>query len=239
MYESNGYNATRFLLILKVIKNTANNACKQTPFFYFCTMKRVKRFFITWARKLRHSGGHGIHSPFAFSFVMNVVYNPYPYYFFTDSKKEGLSKKERKTGELLFRLTERYRLSTIVAIGNQSTHLTHYVTASSNKIKLFYVESVKASIKEIEKELSLCPVLFLFDDSATKNEWLGFYERIKALIPENSVIVVPDIQENSEKKAFWDEFYQNQPTGALFDLYDTGIIFLKKELHKKRYIVSF
>jgi len=202
-------------------------------------MKRVKRFFIKWTRKLRHSGGHGIHSPFAFSFVMNVVYNPYPYYFFTGCKKKAFSKKERKTGELFFRLTERYRLSTIVVIGNQSPHLTHYVTASSNKIKLFYAESVKASIKEIEKELSLCPALFLFDDNATKNEWVGFYERIKASIPENSVIVMPDIQEDLEKRAFWGEFYQNQPTGVLFDLYDIGIIFLKKELHKKRYIVSF
>ena len=202
-------------------------------------MKRIKRFFIKWARLLCHSGGHGIHSPFAFGFVMNVVYTPHPYYFFTAPKQKKLSKKERKTGELLFRLAERYRLSTIVAIGNQSPHLTTYVTAVSNKIKLFHIESVKASIKEIEKELSLCPALFLFDDNATKNEWLGFYERIKASIPENSVIVMPDIQENSEKKAFWDNFYQNQPTGVLFDLYDIGIIFLKKELHKKRYIVSF
>jgi len=202
-------------------------------------MKRVKRFFIKWVRKLRHSGGHGIHSPFAFSFVTNVVYNPYPYYFFTNPQKERLSKKERKTGELLFRLTERYRLSTIVAIGNQNNHLTFYTTATSSRVKLFCAESVKASIKEIEKELSLCPTLFLFDDNATKNEWLGFYERIKALISGNSVIVIPDIQENPEKKAFWNEFYKNQSTGVLFDLYDIGIIFLKKGLHKKRYIISF
>ena len=198
-------------------------------------MKRVRRFFIKLARKICHSGGHGIHSPFAFDFVANVVYNPCPYYFFDTF---AASEKERKVGELLFRIVERYKLLSVVTVGQQHPFLAAYTVAVSSAIKRYDIELVKTGEKEVDKGLFLEPTLFLFDDDATKEGWMEFYREIKDSIHDHSVIAVMDIQENIEKRAIWNEFSFSQ-TGVMFDLYDIGIIFFKKGLHKKRYIVSF
>ena len=196
-------------------------------------MKSVKRFFIKSIRRVCRSGGYGIHSPFAFDFVTNVVYNPLPYYFFTGAAKAlpfTVSEKQRKMGELLFRIVEHYKLSAVVTPREQYTVLTAYAAAPSSAIKLYDIKSVKPFP---------LPALFLFDNNTTKEEWEEFYKEIKDSMPEGSVVAITDIQENREKNALWNELYLDLTASALFDLYDIGIVFLQKGLHKKRYIVSY
>ena len=142
-------------------------------------------------------------------------------------------------GELLFRIVERYKPLSIVAVGARHPSLAAYAAAPSAAIKLYSIESVKSGTKELKKGAYPSPTLFLLDDNATKEEWTAFYKEAKELMGESSVVVVTDIQDDGGKKALWNTIYLDQTAGAMFDLYDMGIIFLQNGLHKKRYIVSF
>ena len=58
----------------------------------------IKRPFI-WLSRFRHRCGYGVHSPFAFSLITDVIYEKMPYYAYS-SLKEEQKKMLEVTGNL-------------------------------------------------------------------------------------------------------------------------------------------
>jgi hypothetical protein len=58
-------------------------------------------------------------------------------------------------------------------------------------------------------------------------------------LSENSVIIVQDIHQNKDSKAFWRQLQNCDQVGITFDLYYAGIIFLDVKRYKQNYIVNF
>ena len=197
-------------------------------------------------RKACYSGGHGIHSPFAFDFVSNVVYNPCPYYFFdTPSQIRHNPTRifspatERKIGELLFRIVDRYRLANLLTTGEEYPALIRYAVAPSSTIKLYGIESVKTEAKVSENNIFLHPLLILFNDKTTKERRMELYHKIKPLLNEETVIAIPALHSDPEKRQLWSELCNDPLVRVTFDLYDLGILFFRKNLHKRNYTVYF
>ena len=207
----------------------------------------IKSFFVKSIRKIAHSGGYGIHSPFAFSFVSDIVYNPYSYYFFDYPLKiekncaiDRLSfDSEQKIGRLLFRIVEHFKLRNVVIIGKQHPSLCAYCIAPNSKIKFYHCDTNENIIDLIKNELSAKPCLLLLDDKKTFYEWNELFHLLIPLLNETIIIAIPRIQEDREKKLLWKEVCANPSIHVTFDLYDIGILFPKKNLYKKNYIVSF
>lgn len=65
------------------------------------------------AKMWRTGLGFGIHSPFAFGFVCNVLRNPHPFYAFRDEVKTGADKR-------LFRVVNHFNPRTVALIGNNT-----------------------------------------------------------------------------------------------------------------------
>ena len=86
----------------------------------------LKRPFI-WLRRFRHRCGYGVHSPFAFNLITQVIYENTPYYKYKDlaaeqkklaPQKDGRWKYEsKKVKRLLFRLVNYIQPDTIVDAG--------------------------------------------------------------------------------------------------------------------------
>ena len=57
----------------------------------------IKRPFI-WLSRFRYRCGYGVHSPFAFSLITDVIYEKMPYYAYSSLKKEQkkMIKAEKK-----------------------------------------------------------------------------------------------------------------------------------------------
>ena len=86
----------------------------------------LKRPFI-WLSRFRHRCGYGVHSPFAFSLITQVIYESTPYYKYKDlavEQKKLASQKDKnwkyeskKVKRLLFRLVNYTQPDTIVDAG--------------------------------------------------------------------------------------------------------------------------
>ena len=93
-------------------------------------MSRLKRYLTAWSRHHR-SGGFGIHSPYAYSFVRNVWRQPLPYYGYgdiqllTDTVKDGMTRQQQREmdlvaereARLLFRLANFFNPQHILQLG--------------------------------------------------------------------------------------------------------------------------
>lgn len=118
----------------------------------------------------RNTGGHGIHSPFVFQFVQNVIYEKHPFYIFrtieqyrkmlladnseifvTDfgARKNRQRKisdiarkslKSKKFAQLLFRTAVYFRSENILEFGTSLGISTAYLAASSESVRVITLE---------------------------------------------------------------------------------------------------
>ena len=89
------------------------------------TLKKKCPFF--WLSRFRHLCGYGVHSPFAFNLITQVIYESTPYYKYKDlaieQKKLAPQKdiywkyESKKVKRLLFRLVNYIQPDTIVDAG--------------------------------------------------------------------------------------------------------------------------
>lgn len=110
---------------------------------------KLKRY-ITALQRFHRSRGFGIHSPFAFKFVLNVLRERLPYYAYEDIKKlrtlaishtNGVWRRKRvislKSAKMLFRVTNYFNPSQILQIGTSYGVSSASMLAVSSKSELF------------------------------------------------------------------------------------------------------
>ncbi|WP_330941928.1 hypothetical protein [Bacteroides sp. MSB163] len=203
----------------------------------------LKRPFI-WLSRFRHRCGYGVHSPFAFSLITQVIYESTPYYKYKDlavEQKKLASQKDKnwtyeskKVKRLLFRLVNYTQPDTIVDVGR--------LAASSLYLKAGKKGADYTSASELS-ELFLeagVPVDFLYLHDYRHPE---FVEKVfcicTARTAKKSIFVVEGIRYTPQMKKLWKRMMQDEKVGITFDLYDIGILFFDKTKIKQDYIVNF
>ncbi|MBQ7941509.1 MAG: hypothetical protein IJ328_03755 [Muribaculaceae bacterium] len=115
-------------------------------------MEKIKRY-LTAIRRYHRSKGHGIHSPFAFGFTLNVLRERLPYYAYDDiaelrrlavSRTKYLWRHPRiisfKNAKLIFRVTNYFNPAVILQIGTNYGISSASMLAVSSKSELYLCE---------------------------------------------------------------------------------------------------
>lgn len=201
----------------------------------------LKRPFI-WLSRFRHRCGYGVHSPFAFGLITDVVYEKMPYYAYSSLKKEqkkkvkelGWRKGTRKVNRFLFRLVNRVQPETIVEVGCPSASSLYLQAAKPSAGYLF-----ASDLSELFLDAGV-PVDFLYLNDDRNPELMEEIFRIcvRRTTPQ-SVFVLHGIHYSKAMKALWKRLQANEQVGITFDLYDVGLLFFDKTKIKQHYIVNF
>lgn len=137
--------------------------------------------YIKFLTKARNTKGHGVHSPFVFQFLSNVIYTKNQYYCFAaiESIRNNLNQnhqklfikdlgtgvdrestisdiarksvQERKFAELFFRIIHRYQFQNILELGTSLGITTAYLASNSSKSKCITLEG-SSEIARIARE---------------------------------------------------------------------------------------
>lgn len=95
--------------------------------------------FAQWYKRLRHSKGFGIHSPFAFMLVNEIINCRYRYYGYDDIEPYIDSMKgckQRRLARLLIRLVGRISFKKFVAIGETDEVLIKAVEIADSRVEV-------------------------------------------------------------------------------------------------------
>ena len=135
-------------------------------------MSHLKHFlkYIKFLIKARNTKGHGVHSPFVFDFLSNVIYTKNQFYIFkaiesirkdlnqnhqelfikdlgtgvdrqsTISSITRKSLQQKKYAQLFFRIIHQYRFQNILELGTSLGVTTAYLAATSGKTKCISLE---------------------------------------------------------------------------------------------------
>lgn len=226
---------------------------KIAKFVDFCQRKFYAR--CRWLLRKKQSKGHGVHSPFAFDLITNVIHSPYSFYTFSDIP-EILSQKGidpyliSRFNHLSFRLVHYLQAKDILEVNSGNGINTLFLTAPSSRINCKCIE------KDIEK-ITIADRL----QKQTGRKWKTdpsllncdgeHYNAIFVNLRENDI---PDIRllmelsrpdafwvlhpiKRGTTKQFWNEIVHDVRARVTFELKDTGIVFLRQDLRKANYLV--
>lgn len=203
----------------------------------------LKRPFI-WLARIRYRCGYGVHSPFAFELITDLIYEKTPYYAYrqlaAEQKKQaphrgkGWNCETRKVNRLLFRLVNRYQPRLVIDAGVFSAASLYL---QSGKVSAAYVFA--SELSELFLEAG-APVDFLYLHDEKNPTFVEEVFRIcAARSTAQSVFVVHGIHYSRPMKALWKRLQSDARVGVSFDLYDVGILFFDTSKIKQHYTVNF
>lgn len=168
---------------------------------------------LVWLARFRHRKGYGVHSPYAFRFITDVIYERHPYYAYRELDKLlpfPMHFRQRKGLHLLLRLANHLQPKTIV-LPEAAEWERRYL---QNGCK-------KADIRDCwpKGEVSLC-LLRQPEDEALLH--LG----------GESVLLLDNLHRHRD-------WFRRLPSVVSFDLYDLGIAFFDKHYNRQYYKVNF
>ena len=223
------------------------------------------RLFRLLLRK-KQSKGHGIHSPFAFDIITNVLNSPYSYYAFTDIPdsfpySKGETKKIKKFNHLSFRLVNHFKATNILEINPGNGFNTSYIKSPSSKINYKSISGKGSLVNAAEESTSGVGVVEVTsgetnkaegsesDLVATKQKYDAVFINInedKSCIPsikwlldishENTFWVINPINKKNSKQ-FCQLIVNHESVTVSFDTNNTLVVFLRKSYHKHHYFV--
>lgn len=197
----------------------------------------IARLF-RWIRRFRQRCGYGVHSPLAFQFITDVIYNSGVYYAY-DTLRQPLSISASRLDEydplsgliakdlrLLFRLANFQEAHTIAIQGSIPT-IVAYLFAARPHADVVGKENM-ADADFIYTDFILCP------PSLSK-------ERTTSLPPlkEGGMHVLRGIHSSKDAEALWEQCCAHPSATLSFDLWRFGILLNRPKIIPQAYIVNY
>ena len=173
-----------------------------------------------WVRRFRHRCGYGVHSPFAYALVTEVLYSPGLYYAYGWLDKlhpvwvRRLRLRPLATSRLLFRLANYWQPRTIVA--PQMTPLEWN----------YLHEGCRQALIDTDFSQSPADLIYLTHSGADA----------MSHVHDRTMLVVGNLRENL---ALWKDIVNDTRTRVTFDLYDIGIALFTPKLQKQNYTINW
>ncbi len=172
---------------------------------------------IVWLMRVRHRKGYGVHSPFAFDFVTNVLYNGERYYAYEEM--DGTLRwwqrgRVRSMRRLLFRLANYRRPQTLYCCGvDEETAIA--VRHGSREVTAL-----------VEESTGLADMMVLGRSDEDALQYVG----------EGSMVVLWNLQKH---RKLWKRLQEDRRVTVTFDLYDIGVAFARKDMNRQHYIINW
>ena len=194
--------------------------------------------------RFRHRCGYGVHSPFAFNLITQVIYQRTPYYKYS-ALLEAESRWERqgpttipneslKVKRLLFRLVNHARPAVIVDAGTP-TPASLYLQAGKTDARLISIQQMEELPPEMKETVG-----FLYLHAWNRPDFVEeIFQRCIPHATRQSVFVISGIGYTTRMRALWKKLRCNPQVGITFDLYDMGILFFDRTMNKQDYTVCF
>lgn len=214
-----------------------------------------------YIKRFRNKRGYGVHSPFAFHLITEIIREKYPYYKFEviDEAINNFCKEENKhitakKFHILFRLINHLHSNRVLEIGSYYglSTLSMALCGTGKSIEVLPLKERDFDrIDSLTKLYKLKNISVLPDRSAIEGAFdfiyihapiagmtlFETYKFIKSFAKEDGVILIDRIRKDKETKREWKQILKYEAPQMVIEQEKKALLFLDKRLNPKRYMI--
>ena len=214
---------------------------------YSLLQKLIK--YITYWLTAANGKGHGIHSPFVFQFVTDILNdNRFFYAFETLEAIKSQQQEFRKYNQLLFKIVNYYQPKTGLCIDESTNNTINYLAAGNSNSQIFYKENNLSQEKnnvENYQQLYLENVFLVDDLSLMKthqydlvyintnnnnnNELENYFQILVPYLTAQSIVIINHIHLGKQFEVTWNNIQHHPSVTLSIDLFQLGLVFFRPE----------
>lgn len=205
--------------------------------------------------------GFGVHSPWAYDMIVNVIEERLPYYAYDDlyefweKAPDFLPQYEDRDDELLFRLVNAQKPRFILEVGTGAGVSTGYLASVSSKTPCVTLDEKHSAVAKVRRNLARFPqidyrtgdIMTNMESVAQENP-LDFvviahtdrYEEVADAVLKHAnphtLLVIEGISTKG-KKALWKKLEEDDRTGVTILKGRTGLIFFDLKMYPHHYLL--
>jgi hypothetical protein len=185
------------------------------------TKHRIREF-IRYRHKAK--GRHGVHSPFVFSFIENVLKKK-P----SASNLSLVTKKEKK---LINRIISYFQCHSILWIANPHGEPETFITITDGEGDKAKLTSQVFDISTPDKYPR--PDLLLIDLN-DPTDWRPAFEKYESRLKENSIVLISAPHNTKKHSEAWDDIHRLPRVKLSLDIFRIGLLFFRQEFKEKQH----
>ncbi len=178
-----------------------------------------------------HRFGFGIHSPWAYSLIRNVLFEKLRYYAFDELKQKfpHRNHKDIDLDEQIFRIVNHFKPSFVLILGTCEDSTINYIHSADNTLKIVIPDPQKP----ISSLLSYVSLFYI----GAHTPAIQFAELLssKDMIVDDTVMVIDGI--NKEHRQLWQYMLNFKQSAVTFDMKYRGLIFFDSKRSRQNYKV--
>lgn len=199
-------------------------------------LRRVWR----WLRQVRHRCGYGVHSPLAFQFITDVVYNSDAYYAYETLRQplepslarcdeydpdSGIIAKDLR---LLFRLVN-YQCPSFIVHSGASPIVLSYLSAARNSAEVLPLSAAGRPLAATS--------IFAYVDACQPSAVDAVLQQFADC--SDTLVVVRGIHRDAPAQQCWHKLQEHPAVTLTFDLGRFGVALRRDKINKQHYVVNY
>lgn len=191
-----------------------------------------------WITRCHRSRGFGVHSPWAFRLINNVINERRPYYRYAELEQTAPcdDKEQLRLCRLYFRIANFFRPLTIVDYAPSTPAYGSYMAAACARAS---ITTVGSGLTDSDRRLiDNTKTIDLLRMNA-EGDWRRFYTSAREKVHDGSALIIEGIKTSRDARSLWREIKADEGCTLTFDLYYCGIVYFDSKRYKHHYIVNF
>jgi len=189
--------------------------------------------------------GHGIHSPFVFKFVLDVLNDERFFYAFENIESiVNADLNNKKYNRLLFKICNYYQPKSILLIDETIGITTSYIALTNSDASVYSYFSQANNIAKAKAVTTKCKVEncnfttnlteiqsydLVYINAQNNSQLDTVLQQILPALHSQSILLIDNIHSNKQFEAQWQQLKSNSAVTLTIDLFQMGLVFFRPE----------
>ncbi len=208
------------------------------------TLQQLIKYCKYWLNAA-NGKGHGIHSPFVFLFVIDVLNdNRFFYAFDTIESIVNADLNNKKINRLLFRIANYYQPKSVLLIDETIGITTSYIALANTDAAVYSYFSQANNIEKAKAVTNTCKadnchfvtnitekIQFdlVFVDALNNNQLNDVLQQVLPLLHPQSILIINNIHRSQKIQAQWLQLQTHSAVTLTINLFQIGLIFFRPQ----------
>ncbi len=187
---------------------------------------------LVWLRRFRHRCGYGVHSPFAFRLITDVIYDRRKFYAYGPlaiQRRAHVCGLSERLDQLMLRLAREVQPRRVALWGDPVDMTRRYVEAGCQPD---CIETVGCGRLPENRNYD-----WVF--ARRPGDSFDLFDQAARQAPNHALFIFEGIHRSKTAASNWKRITNDPRSTVTFDLYDIGLIFIHPKLNPQNYIVNF